>query len=182
MIRLFIAIDLPDTIKPFVVNMGGSVPGGRPVPEDQLHLTLKFIGDVDTALLPDIKEALHTVSQECFSLRLKGVGHFPPRGNPRVLWAGIMPTSETITLRNKVEKALADIGIERERRKFSPHLTLCRLKNSPLKRVTRFLSENALLETPEFTISEFHLYSSVLTQKGAIHTIQATIPLKTDPA
>lgn len=157
--------------------MGGSIPGSRPVPEDQLHLTIKFIGDTDTALLLDIKEALHTVEFPAFSFQLSGIGHFPPRGVPKILWAGIRPSMETIALKNKIEKALADIGFERERRKFSPHITLCRLKNSPLKRVTRFLSDNALFETPEFTISEFTLYSSILTQKGAVHTIQETFPL-----
>lgn len=177
MIRLFIAIDLPDTILPFIAGMGGSIPGSRPVPEDQLHLTLKFIGDTDTALLPDIKEALLAVEFPSFSFQLNGVGHFPPRGMPRVLWAGIRPSTETVALRNKIEKALADIGIEREQRKFSPHLTLCRLKNSPLKRVARFLSDNALFDTPEFQITEFKLYSSVLTQKGAVHTAQEIFQL-----
>ncbi len=164
-------------MKPFIAGMGGSIPGSRPVPEDQLHLTIKFIGDTDTALLLDIKEALHTVLFPAFSIKLNGVGHFPPRGMPRVLWAGIYPSTETVALRNKIEKALADIGIERDRRKFAPHLTLCRLKNSPLKRVTRFLSDNALFNTPEFTMSEFKLYSSILTPKGAVHTIQETFPL-----
>lgn len=177
MIRLFIALDLPQDIKNHLIGMGGSIPGSRPVPEDQLHLTLKFIGDTDTALLLDIKEALRTVQVPAFSFQLSGVGHFPPRGMPRVLWAGIRPNTETITLRNKIEKVLADIDIEREHRKFSPHVTLCRLKNSPLKRVTRFLSDNAFFDTPEFTITEFKLYSSILTQKGAVHTIQETFQL-----
>jgi RNA 2',3'-cyclic 3'-phosphodiesterase len=177
MIRLFIAVDLPETIVPFIAGMGGAIPGSRPVPKDQLHLTLKFIGDTDTGLLPDIKDALHSVEFPQFSFQLCGVGHFPPRGMPRVLWAGIRPAAETVSLRNKIETTLADIGIEREHRKFSPHLTLCRLKNSPLKRVTRFLSENALFNTPEFDITEFKLYSSILTPKGAVHTTQEIFQL-----
>lgn len=177
MIRLFVAIDIPEQVKPFIAGLGTSLPGGRPVPEDQLHLTLKFIGEVDSALLHDIKDALHSVDHRQFNLRLQGVGHFPPRGMPKVIWAGLEETAEIISLRNKVEKQLAEIGIERERRKFSPHLTLCRLRNTPLKRVTRFLTENALLATPEFAVTEFHLYSSILTPKGAVHTIEDSVSL-----
>lgn len=178
MIRLFVAIDIPDLIKPFVANLGGTIHGGRPVPEDQLHITLKFIGEVDTAALHDIRDALHSVRHDRFSIRLQGVGHFPPRGMPKVIWAGLEQSGGTVALRNKIEKSLFAIGIERERRKFSPHLTLCRLKNTPLKKVTRFLAEHAPLETPEFEIADFTLYSSILTQKGAVHTVEEIIPLR----
>lgn len=177
MLRLFIAIDIPDDIRTLMCGMGGSIPGARAVPADQLHLTLKFLGDTDGGLLPDIQEALSAIQGAPFTVCLKGVGHFPPRGNPRVLWAGIHPAAEVTALRNKVEKALAEIGIERDHRKFSAHVTLARLKNSPLKRVSQFLAGNSLFETPAFAVREFLLYSSSLSARGAVHTLLASFSL-----
>jgi len=181
MLRLFIAIDIPDDIRTLMCGMGGSIPGARAVPADQLHLTLKFLGDTDGGLLQDITAALAEIQCAPITVCLKTVGHFPPRGNPRVLWTGIEPVTEVIALRNKVEKALAQIGIERDHRKFSAHVTLARLKGSPLKRVTQFLAGNSLFETPPFTVREFHLYSSSLSARGAAHTVLATFPLVAPP-
>lgn len=181
MIRLFVAVDIPEDIRILLCGMGASIPGARPVPTEQLHLTLKFMGDVENSMLPDIREALGAISTAPFTVCLKGVGHFPPRGMPRVLWLGIEPTPEIIALRNRVEKTLADIGIPRDSRKFSPHITIARLKNSPLKRVTQFLAGNSLFESPAFTVREFHLYASTLSPKGAVHTVQATFPLTMPP-
>ncbi len=177
MLRLFVAIDIPEDIRTLVCGMGATIPGARAVPTEQLHLTLKFLGDMESSMLRDIRQALAEIDHELFSMSLQTVGHFPPRGMPRVLWVGINPVRETVALRNKVEKALSDIGIEREKRKFSPHVTLARLKDSPINRVSQFLAGNALFETPAFRIDEFQLYSSTLTPQGAIHTIQDRFPL-----
>ena len=172
MIRLFVAIDLPEAIKPTIGSMGGTIQGSRAVQPDQLHLTLKFIGEVDSARYLDIKDFLHTIRFPTLSMQLHGVGHFPLRGEPKVIWAGIKPVEEIIQLRNMIEKTLADVGISREKKKFTPHLTLCRLKHSPSKKVARFLMENAFFESPMFEVHEFKLYSSNLTKKGAIHTVE----------
>jgi 2'-5' RNA ligase len=178
MIRLFVAVDIPEDIRNLVCGMGGTIPGARAVPLEQLHLTLKFIGDVESGMLQDIKEALTEITTPPFSICLKSVGHFPPRGTPRVLWVGVDPVNEAIILRNRIEKVLFDVGIPRETRKFSPHVTLARLKDSPLQRVARFLAGNSLFESPPFTVHEFLLYSSTISRRGAIHTVQACYPLK----
>ena len=177
MLRLFVAIDIPEDIRILMCGMGATIPGARPVPTDQLHLTLKFLGDTEPGLLADIRQALAAIEHGPIMMSLAGVGHFPPRGTPQVLWAGVEPAMEVISLRNQVEKTLAAIGIERDRRKFSPHITLARLRNSPLKRVIQFLAGNSLFTTPSFTVREFHLYSSTLSTKGAVHTLQASFPL-----
>lgn len=177
MIRLFVAYDIPDDVRMLICGMGATIPGARAVPTEQLHLTLKFLGDIEESMLPDIRNALSEVSAPPLTINLQGVGHFPPRGNPRVLWCGISPALETIQLRNGIEKALADIGIPRERRKFSPHVTLARLKNSPLKRVSQFLAGNSMFATPPFRVDLFRLYSSTLTARGAVHTVEAEFPL-----
>ena len=178
MIRIFIAIDIADSIRRDIAGLGRSLPDTRSVPVDQLHLTLKFIGEVEGSRVLDIQEALLDIVRPAFSLCLKGVGTFPPRGLPRILWAGVDPHEQVVALRNAIERKLFEIDVPRERQKFSPHLTLARLKNCPIKRLQEFLAGNAMLRTAEFSVEQFHLYKSQLTKSGAIHTILQSYPLK----
>lgn len=180
MIRLFIAIDIPENIRREIQGMGRSIPYARSVPEDQLHLTLKFIGEVENSRLLDICDALNGIDQRQFSLRLQGVGTFPPRGTPRVLWVGVAPAINTFTLRNSIERTLSDIGIPRGKKRYTPHITLARLRNSPVRQLQQFLAGNAFFQSAEFTVESFILYSSRLTSKGAIHTVEAIYPLQPD--
>jgi RNA 2',3'-cyclic 3'-phosphodiesterase len=171
MLRLFIAIAIPSSIKTELAGLGRSLPGGRPVPVEQMHLTLKFIGEVEGSRLLDIREALSEIRRPQFTLCLQSVGTFPPRGTPRVLWVGVQPTGDLLALRQAIESKLAEIAIPREKQKYSPHLTLARLNNTPLHRLQQFLAGNAFLQTPEFPVAAFNLYKSQLTGKGAIHTL-----------
>ena len=177
MIRLFIAIDIPESIKIEVGTMGRAIPNARAVPIDQLHLTLKFIGEVEGSRFLDIREALQEIRLAKFSLALKGVGVFAPRGTPRILWAGVEPTQPTVKLRNTIEKTLAAIDIPRDKKKFTPHLTLARLNNCPGNRLHQFLAGNAFFQSSEFGIESFHLYKSQLTRKGALHTLASSYQL-----
>lgn len=177
MIRLFVAIDFPESVKKMLSALCYGIPGAKWIPEEQFHLTLRFIGDVDGGVFRDIMDTLAEVRSAPFSIRLRGLGHFPPRNAPRVLWVGVEPAAEVSLLRDRVESKLVRLGLEPERRKFSPHVTLARLQDVSLGKLTRFLSGNALFASEEFIISEFHLYSSVLTPKGAIHEIEAGYPL-----
>lgn len=171
MIRLFLAIDIPDSIKTEIAGLGRSIPQARPVPVEQLHLTLKFIGEVEGSRLLDIQGALTEISRPQFMLSLQGVGTFPPRGTPRVLWAGVHPVDQLLALRRAIENSLAAVDIPREKQKYSPHLTLSRLNNSPLRHLQQFLAGNALLQTRPFTVTAFSLYKSQLTRNGALHTV-----------
>lgn len=148
------------------------LPGARWVKPEQMHLTLRFIGDVDSTAFKDIREALHEVQGMSFSLRLEGIGFFPPRGKPRVVWVGIPTNDKLIQLRNRIESALVRAGIEPEGRKFAPHITLARLKNTPPSRIGAYLSHYGLFATDQFEVEEFFLYSSVLNAKGAKHYIE----------
>ncbi len=177
MIRLFIGIDLPDAIKKDLYSICYGVPRVKWVPEEQLHLTLRFIGEVDGGVFTDIRDSLEDVRMNSFSIKLKGFGHFPPRKNPRVLWAGINPLDSVKILRNRIESVLVKIGLEPERRKFSPHITIARLKDPPISKIAGFLAEHYLFATAAFPVSEFHLYSSILTPKGAIHKVEAIYDL-----
>ncbi len=177
MIRLFIAIDIPEAIKLEVGAMGRSLPHARAVPVDQLHLTLKFIGEVESSRLLDIQDALYEIRLAKFPLALKGVGVFAPRGTPRIIWAGVEPMQPTVTLRNAIEKTLAAIDIPRDKKKFTPHLTLARMNNCPGNRLHQFLAGNAFFQSSECIIENFHLYKSQLTPKGALHTLKSSYQL-----
>ena len=178
MIRLFVAIDLPAAVAVMLEEICRGLRGARWVSTEQLHLTLRFIGEVDGGLFREIREELAGVEAEAFSLRLAGLGCFPPRKAPRVLWAGVEPAGRgLIAVRNRVESCLARLDIEPEGRKYAPHITIARLADTPLAELTRYLSANGLFATEEFMVREFHLYSSRLTPKGAVHSIEASYGL-----
>ncbi len=169
MIRLFVAVDLPENIKEELGRICFGLPGAQWVPPDQLHLTLRFIGEVDGGLFREIREDLENVEARGFPMRLQGLGYFPPRQEPRVLWVGMEKSELLLQLRKRVDRQLAQLGIPAEKRNFSPHITIARLRETPLVRLTNFLSGNALFSLPEFQVDSFYLYSSILTPKGAIH-------------
>ncbi len=171
--RLFIAIDLPSQIKAELALISFGLPQARWVSPEQLHLTLRFIGKVDGVLFGDIKSGLKSVISSPFPLTLNGLGCFPPRRDPQVLWVGIESSDELLKLRKKVESCLSKLGIAPEQRKFSPHITLARTRKTPLTRISTFLSDHALFRLPKFTVSNFHLYSSILTLKEALHRHEA---------
>lgn len=176
--RLFIAIDFPDDLRDALANICFGVPAAKWVSKDQLHLTLRFIGDADDNLFSEIEGTLHDVNASRFSLTFKGVGYFPPRRKPNVLWAGIEPCEELLHLRDSIGTLMEELGLEPEERKYHPHLTLARLRpEAPLAKITGFLSANNLFKAENVPVTEFHLYSSVLMPAGAVHTIEASYPL-----
>ncbi len=177
MYRLFIALDMPGRIKNDLKNLCGGIPGAKWVDEDQLHITLRFIGEVDGSAFNDIKECLSDVKNSRFTMRLKGVGSFPPGRTPKILWAGVEDKTHLVRLHNSLESVLVECGLDREHRKFHPHITLARLNNPSVRRVADFLSVHSMFKTAKFTISEFHLYSSILTPKGAVHNLEVSYPL-----
>jgi 2'-5' RNA ligase len=122
-------------------------------------------------------DALNEIASEPFDLTLKGVGHFPPRRNPEVLWVGVAKNERLILLRNRIESRLARIGLAREARKFAPHVAIAKLRDPHIGRVAGFLTANSLLEISPFPVTEFTLFSSVLASEGAHHQIEAVYQL-----
>lgn len=169
MYRLFVAVPLPEGIKERMLDLRSNIPGARWMGSEQLHLTLKFIGEVEGHTVKLIQEHLASVSYRPFPLQFRGVGFFPSG----VLWVGIAHSEGIISLRKKIENALFDAGIQRERRKFSPHVTIARLHNSPRTSVKRFLRNNDSFRTDSFYVDKFVLFSSVLKPSGAVHTVEA---------
>ncbi len=175
--RLFVAIDLPENIREQVTRLCCGLPGARWVRPEQLHLTLRFIGEVDGGMFQDIRQGLGDVAVEPFTLQLDGVGFFPPRGRPRVVWIGLRPCSGLLHLRQRIESCLVGLGLEPEARKFAPHITIARLKNTPPARVGRFLENHNLFCSAPFSVDEFFLYSSRLGRNGAVHRVEAEYPV-----
>lgn len=173
MIRLFIAVPIPEEIQDQLHAMGRSLPGAKPVPAEQIHLTLRFIGEVEGSMFKDIREALAEINSTAFSMAVQGVGHFPPRGKPRVLWAGVVPAEPLIKLKRKIDTSLISCRIGADPRKYSPHITIARLNNPPMQRIASFLAGNAFLRFDEFQVDSFLLFSSKLSNKGALHRVEA---------
>lgn len=179
MYRLFVAIDPPEETVRRLGELCLGLPGARWNDPDQIHLTLRFIGEVDGGVFRDIQEALAGVAAEPFDVIPRGVGFFPPRKNPESLWVGIENPDPLVHLRNNIESALVRAGIKSESRRFFPHIALARLKNTPPARVARFLAGNALFKLPAFPVTEFCLYSSFLSSERALHQIEEVYPLTT---
>jgi len=172
--RLFAAIDLPERIRGDVSALYEAISGAAWTPEDNLHLTLRFIGDADDVAVQRIDSALRSVEFKPFTARLKSTGFFPPRGIPQVLWCGVARNEELLSLQKQTERALTSkAGLPPQGRKFSPHITIARLKDSPEQKLAQFLTTNALFETEDFTVSKITLYSSLLKRGGAVYTKEA---------
>ncbi len=175
--RLFVAVDFPPSVNDRLIGLCNGVPGAKWVSAGQLHLTLRFIGEVDNGTFADIAEALSEVAAAPFAMRLEGVGHFPPRGAPRVLWAGVGDGAPLARLHHKIEAQLRRLGLPPDRRKFAPHVTLARLRQAHLRMVRDYLVQHAPFATEDFPVSEFHLYSSRLGGGTALHRIEASYAL-----
>jgi len=176
--RLFVAIDLPEEIKLVIGSLRCSLPGAKWVAESQIHLTLRFIGEVDDELLKMIVASLSGIVAAPFSLAMQGVGCFPPKRDPKVLWVGVDGGSALFALQGEIEKALVRKGVAPEDRPFSPHITIARLKETPAARVVPFLRHYARFATRSFPVTQFILYSSTLTPQGAVHRQEALFPLR----
>lgn len=174
--RLFVALALPDEIAAPLLLIQGGVPGARWAERNQLHLTLRFIGEVDGQGSRAVDDALATIEAPGFTLALKGVGQFGGR-NPSALWAGIAPNPALMHLQRKIESALQRVGIPPDPRKFMPHVTLARLKGAPTRRVMDYLSAHALYASPSFPAGAFILYSSQLTPNGSLYRAERAYQL-----
>src|SRR5579875_797070 len=168
--RLFVAIRPPEPVRTRLLAAMGGVGGARWQSEDQLHLTLRFIGEIDRHRAEDVHAALGGVHHPGFEIALAGVGSFDRRGEPTALWAAVAPQEPLRTLHKKVDQAIARVGIEPDRRAFAPHITLARLPRSAGP-VGSFLEEAGRLTSPSFRVEDFCLYESRLTPEGAVYTI-----------
>ena len=167
--RLFVAIEPPVAVRDRLLASMGGVSGARWQRDDQLHLTLRFIGEVDRHVAQDVAAALAGVSAAPFMLALAGTGTFDRRGHVDSLWIGVTPHEAVHALHNKVDQALRRVGVPYEARAFLPHITLARFGRSSGP-VGGFVTAAALAGTP-LPVDGFALYKSTLTNAGAEYSI-----------
>ena len=178
-VRLFIAIDLPAAHRAVLVALGAPTRGLAWTPPGQLHLTLRFLGDIDEGRLADLTTALARVRVEPFVLPLEGLGAFPPRGLAQVLWAGVGHGHPRLfQLRQQIDDSLLALGLPVDLRLFHPHVTLARVKReaSPAA-VAQFLKQHREFAAAPFRAEAFNLYASELLPTGAVHTLRQSFPL-----
>jgi 2'-5' RNA ligase len=176
-LRCFIAIDIPEEIKTDLVKLqdslrrqGGSISWTRP---EGIHLTLKFLGNVESDVIPKIAASLEETAtgMGSFSVAVEGVGCFPNSRQPRVLWVGLDGGEPLLAIQEAVEQATVPLGFEREHRKFHPHLTLGRVRQP--NGIDRVVTEMERLgfARHEFTAAEIRLMRSELHPTGAVYFV-----------
>jgi 2'-5' RNA ligase len=171
MLRLFIAVDPPAEIQPAVVGLCQGIGGARWTRPEQLHMTLRFLGDTPHDKLDDMRARLRQVRMPGFELALRGPGVFPSGRKPaRVLWLGLDPSQPLQALKHAIDGVLGP-DPESAKRGFSPHLTLARFPTRPRGDLDRFLAEHAGFDGGRFLVDRFHLYRSTLHPQGAHHEI-----------
>lgn len=177
--RLFVGIDLPPEVDDHLELMSHGLFGARWEGRDKFHLTLRFLGEVDGRVHRAAIDALQELDSPRFTLQLKGVGVFPPRGLPGSVWAGVAEAGPVTLLKQRVDACLRRVeGIEPDPRKFAPHVTIARVGDCTVEEVMQYLGAHALFRSSAFPVERVLLYSSVRTPKGSSYRIEAGFPLR----
>ncbi|MBC7770289.1 MAG: RNA 2',3'-cyclic phosphodiesterase [Phycisphaerales bacterium] len=179
-LRLFAAIALPDHIAERLTVLMRDVPGARWRPRENLHLTLRFFGEVQEPIADDIDAELSAIADQTapFELRLKAAGSFGG-ADPHALWIGAAGSEPLKKLAADIERAARRCGLKPEPHKFTPHVTLAYLANAPLGGVQAFESRLGLFETPPFRVESFGLYASWVRKSApSLYRLEADYPLR----
>ncbi len=192
--RLFVALDIDaeirERIASFLEEVRGLAPDVRWARPEALHITLKFIGEMQEARLDEVHAALGQIRSEATAIRFRGTGFFPTAKSARVYWAGVEADGRLAALAGALESALEPLGVEREQRAFSPHLTLARTgsgrpsrgredrRNPTFRQLQEKLTAMPPADFGTMTPREFFLYQSKLSPKGAEYTKLAAFPLR----
>jgi len=173
--RLFVAIRPPETVREQLLDLMEGLPGMRWQEDGQLHLTLRFVGEVERPVAEDLAVALRHVHFDRFSLALEGVGKFEKHRHG-VLWAGVRPKDQLKALNAKVERACQSAGLDPERRAFHPHITLARWRGRA-PRLDAYLERYSGFASDPWEAREFMLYESHLGREGAHYEAIERFPL-----
>jgi RNA 2',3'-cyclic 3'-phosphodiesterase len=172
--RLFVAIRPPPSIRDALIAIQGGVEGARWQDDDQLHLTLRYIGDVDGHTANDIAECLESVSTRRFEITLAGVDSFNRKGRSDTLWAGVTPHEPLAALHRKIDQMIVRLGLKPEGRAYKPHITLARGRMGALD---AFMARHGGLSSAPFTVDHFALYESITGDEGSVYVEAARYPL-----
>jgi 2'-5' RNA ligase len=174
--RLFVAIQPPLAIRARLLAAMGGVLNARWQTDEQLHLTLRFIGEVDRHGAADVGAALGVVHHPGFRLALDRIGQFDKRGKTDALWIGVTPHGPVDGLKRKIDQALVRVGVAPEQRAFVPHITLARFSRRPGE-FSDFAATSGQLAGASFTVDNFVLYESHLAAGGSTYVPLARFPL-----
>jgi len=169
--RLFVALDLPWELRQRVAMLANAgIPGAKWVPPENYHITLRFIGETPGYRAEEIDHALASLKARGFSLTLSGVGTFDRSGRSMSLWVGVERNPQLDHLQNKIETALQRVGLEPERRRFAPHVSLARLDNASEAKLVSFVQAHNLFRSDLVPIEHFTLFSSLLGKEQSVYT------------
>lgn len=175
--RLFVGLDLPQGLRERLAGLAGGLPGARWLPPENYHVTLRFIGEVAAYQAEEIDLLLATLNARGFALSLAGVGIFAKAGRPAALWAGVGRTPHLDLLRSKIETACQRAGLEPERRRFAPHVTLARLNNVAEAKLAGWVQSHNLFRAEPVPVTHFTLFSSLLGKEAAVYTAEVEYAL-----
>lgn len=175
MLRIFTALEIPSEIGQSLALLRGGLPGARWVEPENYHLTLRFIGDIDDGLAREIGDLLGQVKRPAFDLRIDGLDSFG--GNrPRAVVAAVPAIAELVELQADHERLMQRVGLEPDR-KYRPHVTLARLRDTSSRQVADYLSTRQPFRSVSFSVSRFVLYSSRSAVGGGPYVVEADYPL-----
>lgn len=188
-IRSFIAVELPGDLKLAISRIQGELKAGSRAPvrwvnPENIHLTLKFLGDVDITIIDDIKDALREAVRGVVTIRLGagGLGVFPNSTRVQVVWVGLTGELDKLQkLQRRIDRELTPLGFPVERRAFSPHLTIARLRDRATagdrQDTGRLMEKTEFVSSIDFVIKSVNLMKSQLTRDGPIYTVLGSVNL-----
>ncbi len=175
--RLFTALEIPRNVAMSLSLLRGGLPGARWIDVENYHITLRFIGDVDGRTADEIVDRLDRIDRTEFQMTLTGIGSFGSK-KPHSIWAGVAPSPEIYALQAEIERICQRIGLPPDPRKFTPHVTLARLKNCRLDDTVQYLSGRGNFYTAPFMVSRFVLLSSKESVGGGPYLTEEVFPLQ----
>ncbi len=175
--RLFTGIEIPSEIAQGLSLLRGGIPGARWIDSENYHLTLRFIGDVDGSTGRDVMQMLDGVRRRPFEIVLDRLDQFGGK-KPRAVFAAAKQNPELIELQAEHERLLQRIGLPPESRKYVPHVTLARLRDSKTFEVADYLASRSPYRSPPFHVSRFVLFSSRASTGGGPYVVEAAYPLE----
>jgi RNA 2',3'-cyclic 3'-phosphodiesterase len=174
--RLFTGLEIPPDIGQALSTLRGGLPGARWINPENYHLTLRFIGDVDDTVAHEVASLLGRVKRGAFDLHLDGLTSFGGR-KPRAVVANVSPAQALLDVQAEQERLMQRIGLEPEGRKYTPHVTVARLRESSSRDVAEYLAARGFFRTSPFKISRFVLFSSRASVGGGPYVVEASYPL-----
>lgn len=174
--RFFVAIDLPESTRQLLAGIDPRIRGVRWVDPAQMHLTLSFFGDVPDDIDLALREKLSAIEFGDFFLPIVGVGTFPAKGAPKIIWIGVGKAHPHLfQIHKRVQEAALAAGLEPELKPWHPHITIARCRDVSAQSLRKFLQSNAEFDAGMIRVEDFHLYSSRLTPEGPIHTRELSV-------